>query len=91
MEGATPLINAVQENRLEHINLLITAGADVNARDGRNFTSLHRAAERGYIEAVEILLTNGADPSIVAENNTPLSLAVMRGEKKIADILQKHS
>ena len=83
IEGATPLMNAVQSKKVDHLNLLISSGADVNARDNRGFTSIHRAAEMGQAEIVEILLNNGADPNVKAEGRTPLSLAEMRGEKKL--------
>ncbi len=90
LEGATPMMNAVQSNQVHHLNFLISVEADVNARDGRGFTSLHRAAEMGHAEIVEILLNNDAEPNVEAEGHTPLSLAKLRGEKKIVSLLQGH-
>lgn len=89
VEGVTPLMNAAQSNKLHHLNLLISSGADVNARDNRGFTSIHRAAEMGHAGIVAVLLDNGADPNIEAEGHTPLSLAEMRGEKRIVSLLQR--
>jgi hypothetical protein len=90
IEGATPMMNAVQSNKVHHLNLLISSGADANARDNRGFTSLHRAAEMGHAEIIEILLNNGAEPNIEADGYTPLSVAEMRGAKKVVSLLRGH-
>ncbi|MEW6014055.1 MAG: ankyrin repeat domain-containing protein [Candidatus Zixiibacteriota bacterium] len=90
LQGATPMMNAVQSKKIQHLNLLISSGADVNARDNRGFTSIHRAAEMGHLEIVELLLKSGADPNISAEGQTPLSLAEMRGERKIVGLLREY-
>ena len=90
IEGETPMMNAVQSNKVDHLNFLISIGADINACDKRGFTSLHRAAEGGLFEIVEILLNNGADPHIETEDHTPLSLAKMKKEKEIVNLLRKY-
>ena len=62
------------------VELLLEAGADVDADidDGR--TALHLAAEKGYASVVERLLAAGADPNVQDGNgNTPLHLAAGRG------------
>lgn len=87
-EGATALMTAVQRKNLQHVASLVTRGADVNARDTRGFTALHRAAEMGHEELVRVLLTSGADRGIEAEGNTPLSLATLRENKAIVDLLK---
>src|ERR1043165_6997159 len=50
LEGATPIMNAVQSNKPDKFTLLLQSGADVNYRDNRGFTALHRAAEMGLTE-----------------------------------------
>lgn len=91
-EGATPIMNAVQSDKLEHLMLLINSGADVNATDLRGFTALHRAAEMGKVEITEILLAHGADKQISAQGYTALSLAETNKDKeeyqKIINILK---
>ena len=37
-----------------------TLGTNVNAGDKRKWTSLHRAAGNGHLDAVKLLLDNGA-------------------------------
>ena len=51
----------------------------INAKtEPQNLTPLHLAAEEGYVEIVNLLLTNEADMNAVDENgNTPLHLAVL--------------
>lgn len=39
----------------------------IDAKDAEGFTPLHRAAERGHVEACRLLMANGSD--ILAENN----------------------
>lgn len=87
-EGTTPLMSSVESGHKEHFDFLVSYGADVNARDNRGFTALHRAAEMGRTEMVAALLNNGSDPAVEAEGHTPLSLAEMREEKEIAEILR---
>jgi hypothetical protein len=88
VEGATPIMNAVQSQLIGHMDLLIAAGADVNALDDRGFTALHRAAEIGHTGIVEYLLEKGADANVEAEGHTPLSLAELRAEPAIVEMLK---
>lgn len=88
-EGATPVMNAVQSDKMEHLNILITNQADINAKDNRGFTALHRASEMGRKEMVRILLENGADKNVEAENHTPLSLATAMKNEDIIKLLEK--
>ena len=86
-QGATPIMNAVQSNKIEHLKTLLNAGALVNAKDNRGFTALHRAAEMGHIEILKLLLINGADKNIQAEGHTALTLAKARENKQIIELL----
>ena len=58
-EGATPLMNAVQDGSVEKATYLLDEGADINAVDACGFTALHRAAEMGKAELVKILVARG--------------------------------
>ena len=55
--------------------------------DQRGFTSLHRAAEMGQTDLVALLLEHGAEPSPLAEGQTPLSLAQGRNEREVIALL----
>ena len=63
IEGATPMMNAVQSNKIDHLKVLIEHKADVNQQDNRGFTALHRAVISGHTKTTELLLHNGADPN----------------------------
>ncbi len=80
-------MNAVQNQKPEHITYLLSQGARVNARDRRGFTALHRAAEMGYMEGVQLLLGHGASPQVEAQGHTPGSLAGGREESAISALL----
>ena len=62
---------------------------DVNARfGGDGDTALHRAAARGQVEAVKLLLERGANVNAVDdEGTTPLILASYRGHAEAAKLL----
>ncbi|KAI8516223.1 hypothetical protein Bbelb_048040 [Branchiostoma belcheri] len=86
-----PLHQAAWNGHHETISVLLTAGADVNARDYRQYSPLHRAAVNGHHETVSVLLTAGADVNARDEQeNTPLHDAATRGHTKCAEILLQH-
>jgi ankyrin repeat protein len=87
-EGATPLMNAVQDGDLDRATFLLDHGADPNAIDLRGFAALHRAAESGHKGLVELLLARGAAANVVAEGHTALSLAEQRGRAEICALLR---
>lgn len=63
--GITALIAAAQEGHTGAAELLIAAGADLNAKttpDG--FTPLMEAAKAGYAEVISLLLEAGSDPTL---------------------------
>jgi ankyrin repeat protein len=49
---------------LDLVNLLLSSGAEVNARRRDGLTALHSAAYRGHRRVMETLLAHGADPTI---------------------------
>lgn len=72
--------------RFEHVR---SRGAEVNAKQGRGFTALHRAAEMGKVKLVDWLLKAGAQPDVEAMGYTPLDLAKMRGHDAVIALLSK--
>ncbi|MCP5525183.1 MAG: acyltransferase family protein, partial [Verrucomicrobiales bacterium] len=60
--GIPPLMLAALLDRGEAAELMIAAGADVDARGQDGGTALHAAAFLGCAEAAQVLLENGADP-----------------------------
>lgn len=64
--GYTPLHHAVENEHFAIAQLLLEAGADINAREGEtnSDTAVALAAESGSLEMVNLLLKHRADPSI---------------------------
>ncbi len=60
-EGATPLHAAVGAGQLECARVLVTRGANVNAKAGSGDTPLHFAARMGHSAIAAMLVKMGAD------------------------------
>ncbi len=72
----TRLHDAVSNNNLEMIQLLLETGVDVNATDLNGDTSLHYAVNNNNIKIVQLLLENGAHVNAIDLNgDTPLHAA----------------
>jgi ankyrin repeat protein len=93
-----PFVNKSSDAGLPHFSegisedLVISAGADVNARDQElwsSWTVLHRAARAGHTDLAELLIANGADvdAKTAAFLHTPLFWAVRRGHRAMAELL----
>ncbi|MFN2254630.1 MAG: ankyrin repeat domain-containing protein [Candidatus Promineifilaceae bacterium] len=94
-----PLPLAAKEGRLEIVQLLVEAGADVNnsTMNGRTpfgsaltaAPALLYAAAWDHLDIVEFLLANGADPNAVEEGDggTPLQIAAWFNYPEIVTIL----
>ncbi|KAF5836458.1 hypothetical protein DUNSADRAFT_5905 [Dunaliella salina] len=73
--AGAPLHFATTYRQLDMVHHLLNQGGEVNQRDPRGLTPLHRAAHLahldGYVEIYEYLLSRGADPSIRANELEP--------------------
>ena len=84
--GNTPLHHAAMRQHLDVVQLLIDAGADIDAKNvhfynGRGCTPLHYACAGGELDIVKMLVNAGADVSVADNNpgNTCLTLAAQKG------------
>jgi ankyrin repeat protein len=63
----------------------------VNATQHGGWTALHSAAQNDDFEAVQLLLSLGADVKARADNNqTALDLALTKGHASIVQLLEEH-
>jgi ankyrin repeat protein len=97
--GRTPLYKAAFNGNREVAELLISEGAEVNARDPRGSSPLHISAAskdvlfnknilNGRIEVAELLVSKGADINAKDNNgSTALHIAAREGSRKIAELL----
>lgn len=71
--------------------LLIDAGADIEARDTYGYTPLHRMASNNLPVGARALLEAGADPAAKTgppyAGDTPLSIAKASGAREVAALL----
>uniref|UniRef100_A0A4W6DPJ3 Uncharacterized protein n=1 Tax=Lates calcarifer TaxID=8187 RepID=A0A4W6DPJ3_LATCA len=92
-EGAqTPLISSVllphSQTRCKFLELLLQRGASVNCQGDNGRTALSYACEKGYLDAVKLLVRNNADPEIVDSwGNTALMYAAVAGHSHVVEFL----
>jgi len=84
-----PLRRAVAEGRLDVLEHLIEAGADLDAVEEQgDDTALILAAGLGKADLVELLVEMGADADLIdAEGRSPLMLAAGRNDRECFDLL----
>lgn len=86
--GLTPLHVAAQNGQNEIVKLLISEGAEVNARSAWDYTPLTFAAESVRHDVVVTLLDSGADLEAVTKDGfTPLHKAILTKEKNLDRLL----
>ena len=84
-EGFSVIHSAIdreKSDRIEIMKILIVAGADINAQGINDYTPAHHAAVRNDVEALRVLVENGADLTIrtrIDEYATPLEEAELMG------------
>lgn len=73
---------------LGKVKAFLGRGIDINAKDTRNRTALHYAAEEGHKKIVELLLARGADLNAsTSYDRTAAELAMSRGHTEIVKLL----
>ena len=87
-DGNTALQSVVKHKRVEMVEMLLNAGADVNApaRPDGGRTALQHATERGDLGTVKLLLSRGADVNAPAGHDggiTALQGTMRKGSLKI--------
>jgi len=91
-DGWTPLHLAVNNDNFNIVEVLITNGADVNAKDLDDWTPLQIAAQNGYVDITEILTE--CHDSIVDEKDsngqTALHLVACDGHANVIHVLIKN-
>ncbi len=88
--GNTPLLFATRVGDLASARLLVAAGADVDDQDAWGVSATVLAAHSGYVDLVEFLLEEGADPSAAAAGFSALHEAVMRRDERLTAALLRH-
>jgi ankyrin repeat protein len=77
-DGQTPLM--IARSNLDIVEILLNAGADVNATDNDGDTACHRAALMEDVDLVSLLIARGANLALKGWNaRTPLDVMFGRG------------
>jgi len=91
LNGKTPLILALENNKPEIVEALCNLGADINRPMRNGETALHLAVYFGNYRIVNQLLNCGADVTVGAGSiMTPLDYAAFSGNAQMMDLLLKH-
>ena len=88
-DGRTALHQAASVGNLELLKLLMSRGADVNAKNSTGETALHLAARFGHLEAAKLLVASGAlvNEKTKYTHSTPLMAAAEMGHENIIRML----
>lgn len=84
------LIGAVLENDVDKVNELLHQGADPNhTLDDAGISALHHAAQNNSLHVIPLLIEAGAllFAQTEPEGFTPLDVALMHGNEKVAQLL----
>lgn len=82
------LFHVINEDDLDILKVLITAGADLNIQNEEGWTPLHIAALHNNTEIVSMLVTAGAHLNVQNESGlTPLIVAASNNNKEVVQIL----
>lgn len=74
----TPLMLATINNHNAILSALISAGANVDARDAEGRVALMYAAQKGFIDIVQILLAKGSDSNSKGYDGTSALILAAR-------------
>ena len=85
-----PLHAALVQGNRRVVELLLDAGADVDARQHNGWTALQAAAQHGSAELAALLLERGADPHLAMdEGKTALDIARAQGHAAVVALLEQ--
>ena len=87
--GLTPLHRAAAEGHVKVIQLLLAAGAEVDAQNEDGWTPLHLAAAFGRANACELLIQHKAkiDRPLAESHEQPIHLAAIYGRPDVVKLL----
>ena len=92
-DGFAPVALAAYFSHPDIVEMLIRAGADVNAqaRNAMRVAAIHAAVSAGDVRSVEILLRSGADPNLEQQQGcTPMQAAMANGDQAMIRLLTAH-
>ncbi|XP_055308885.1 ankyrin-1-like [Sitodiplosis mosellana] len=88
MESWSLCHEAAEKGNERIIKLLINYGVNVNVQDSNKWTPLHIATQNGHVKVVELLIKNGTLSYKDKSGQSPLDLALIRGDVNIIELVK---
>ena len=89
-EGIRALFYAIEKNNLVYAQKVLAMNFEPNLHHDNGYTPLAYAAMRGSLPMIELLLRNGADPTMnTKEGDSPVELALRFSHADVADALKQ--
>ena len=86
-EADALLVSAAGNGEKRRVQLLLSAGADVNTSDQYGYTPVMRAAENGHLSVVKVLVAAGANVNVSQGGESLLMKVVEAGDLLTAEML----
>ena len=86
-EADALLVSAAGNGEKRRVQLLLSAGADVNTSDQYGYTPVMRAAENGHLSVVKVLVAAGANVNVSQGGESLLMKIVANGDLLTAERL----
>ncbi|EJL25876.1 ankyrin repeat domain-containing protein [Brevibacillus sp. BC25] len=87
-------VDAARENEIDILKLFLKAGIDPNAyievEKGFKTTALHSAVSNDHLDVASLLLKNGANPNLLYDQYTIITLAVAKNNYDMVNELLKN-
>jgi len=90
LSALDPLIQAVYEEKVDMVRVLLNNKADISKLDAQHMTCLHHVAKNGDMKIAELLIENGAKDILEEEDyqgKTPLLVALDNNHFELAKVL----
>jgi ankyrin repeat protein len=79
------------DNTRAYARLLNQKGIEIDIRDIKGCTPLHRAVNSGSLEKIALLIEKGADINAKEERgHTPMDMAVLKHDARMTGLFEKH-
>lgn len=88
--GDTALYRAVEKDKFDFVECLLSVGADIDVQDDFKVTPLMKAAGNGSITSVKMLVAKGADVNLQDDvGRTALIYAVRMADLKVKELTEE--
>jgi ankyrin repeat protein/Flp pilus assembly protein TadD len=83
---------AAAQGHLDEVRYWVARGADVNARDDKGITPLHRGAVGGHLDVVQYLVAQGANVKVKGSDGSTVlhSTVLLKGNLDVVQYLVAH-